>query len=380
MRRVFLAALAALGPCAATQACGTSTPVGAAPDAARADDATRAAPDVTEDPADGAPSPVDAPPETGRDARVSCGSYVTVVDGGPSDADADVDNLFCNYRFACGIPAGVTNLGCEIVGVDLDGAPLPDANPMKCRVLEGYGCEQDAYAPPADGAITVQCKDCLGGGGGRHTAGVRRPRAGAASLGGYFARAAHAEAASVYAFRRMGRELAATGAPRALVVAARRAARDEIAHARAMRTFARAAGERVGGVRVARAERPRSLEAFARENAVEGCVRETFLALVALHQATHATSGRVRRAFARIAADETKHAALAWAVARWAESALDPPARRRVARARDAAGSKLRDALARAEPQPFDRAIGNPSPEVARALFRALEQAWGTAS
>ena len=52
----------------------------------------------------------------------------------------------------------------------------------------------------------------------------------------------------------------------------------------------------------------RELEAIAIENAVEGCVRESFGALLATWQAKTAGDARVRAAMKRIARDETRHA------------------------------------------------------------------------
>ena len=78
----------------------------------------------------------------------------------------------------------------------------------------------------------------------------------------------------------------------------------------------------------------RDLEAVARENAVEGCVRETYAASLACRQACAATNPAIRSAMAGIARDETRHAALAWEVDRWSQALLAPAARRRVREAR----------------------------------------------
>ncbi len=342
------------------------------------------APDAVDAAADrGAPVHSDASDE----APPTCAAVITVVDGGlaadaAADADADAE-LVCDYLFACGVPVGVATVGCSIVPALRDGAPDPDAMPMKCRLLEGMGCLADAFAPTESGAVTMECIDCLSGGGGRRTAGVAPPRVAAGGAGAYFARMAHAEAASIFAFRRMREELACHGAPRDLATAARRAATDEVRHARAMRALATEHGATPPPVRVRRPRGPRSLEAFARENAVEGCVHETFLAIVACHQAAHAADGRLRRTFARIAADETRHAALAWAVARWADGRLDAAARARLARARDAAIGRLRRTLEQRETTGLDAVVGNPSGAAAvlllEAMVAALTPSGGTA-
>jgi hypothetical protein len=158
------------------------------------------------------------------------------------------------------------------------------------------------------------------------------------------ARAASLEAASVDAFVRMQRELRMHGAPRRLRVAARRAARDEVRHARVMRQLAERAGATVSEPHV-QASEERSLEAMAVENTVEGCVRETLGAAVALIQAETAGDRLVRAAMKRIARDEMRHAELSWEVARWLDTKLDADARARVRQARDRAVESLRDEL-----------------------------------
>src|SRR5205823_2406284 len=141
-------------------------------------------------------------------------------------------------------------------------------------------------------------------------------------LGEHFARVAHLEAASVHAFVRLGRELDAHGAPKRLLDAAARAARDEIRHARVTARIARRFGASPPPARV-RQLAVRSLAAVAIENAVEGCVRETFGALVAKWQADHAGDAEVATAMERIARDESDHAALSWAIAGWSAARLD---------------------------------------------------------
>jgi len=134
---------------------------------------------------------------------------------------------------------------------------------------------------------------------------------------------AYLEAASVDAFEGMTRELVAHGAPARLRAGARRAARDEVRHARVTRNLAERAGGTVSPVRL-QASRVRSLEEMAIENAVEGCVRETFSAAVAMIQAERATDMKVRHAMKRIARDETRHAELSWAVAQWLAPSSTP--------------------------------------------------------
>jgi hypothetical protein len=182
---------------------------------------------------------------------------------------------------------------------------------------------------------------------------------------------ARLEAASVFAFRELRVELRAHGAPRALVRAAERAARDETRHARATRALARRYGANVPPPVVER--RPvRSLEAIALDNATEGCVRETFGALVAHHQAHTARDPVVSAAMKRIARDETRHAALAYDIDAWATQRLGRLARRRVdAAKRDGYGALL----SRAMPDVADPILGSPGASTGRSMIQQLMSA-----
>jgi bacterioferritin (cytochrome b1) len=170
------------------------------------------------------------------------------------------------------------------------------------------------------------------------------PRSQGTSLGDYLAMSAELEAASVPAFRRLARELRAHGAPRELVSRAEKAARDEVRHARMTQRLA----ERFGGApklpRIGKLP-VRSLEAIAEENAREGCVRETFGALVASVQAQRATDEGIRAAMEAIAVDETEHAALAWDVAAWLDTQIDSAGRDAARRAKRAAYASLLDSV-----------------------------------
>jgi hypothetical protein len=107
----------------------------------------------------------------------------------------------------------------------------------------------------------------------------------------------------------------------------------------------------------------RDIEVVARENAVEGCVRETYAALLACRQARAATDPAIRAAMTGIARDETRHAALAWAVDRWSQALLAPAARRRVREARHEALDRLVDARVAALPRDRQELAGLPDEE-----------------
>jgi hypothetical protein len=279
-----------------------------------------------------------------------------------ADATADGDPA-CAYVLPCGLVGGLMTEGC---GVYIAGSAIG------CDVVTDASC--DGFTPEPGAPITIFCPMCLGG-GGRRPRGLRRasPVRAPTPLGAYFAAMAHEEAASVHAFQRLHDELAAHGAPPALRRAAARAAADEERHARVMARRARGEGARVPAPRV-RPGPVRAIEAIARENAVEGCVGETFGAFLLAWQAAHAGDASLRRTFARIAADEARHAAISWAVARWAEGRLDGAARDRIGRARTRAIRALRR---RAVPAPFDAAAGLPGPAVRRRLLDGLVQELG---
>jgi hypothetical protein len=184
----------------------------------------------------------------------------------------------------------------------------------------------------------------------------------------HLAQMALLEAASVPAFRRLARELEAHGAPAELSARARQAKQDEVRHARVLRRLAARRGARPRGSFTRAREGARALEALAIENAVEGCVREAFGALLATYQATRAATRDVRDAFTVIAADERRHAALAADVDRWACEQLDEAARARVEASRASALAELHASLGGYVEWP---ALGLPSAAVAHTLFSA---------
>jgi len=194
----------------------------------------------------------------------------------------------------------------------------------------------------ADGQLSVRVVYAFVCAGGRCPEGLVRPAGGGAgdTLGAWLAANAHLEAASVDAFEILAAELGAHRAPAALIHAARAAIADERRHAAVVGRLAVRRGALPPAVEVNR--RPvRELEALATENAVEGCVRETYAALLAFRQARAATDPEIRAAMTGIARDEARHAALAWAVDGWSRGLLAPAARRRVRDARHEAIEQL---------------------------------------
>lgn len=298
------------------------------------------------------------------------------------DAGADVAAT-CEYHatLQCGLPSwvhAISQPNCVLEYTDCLRLCTGPAYGARCGVANGYGCDIDAMAfVAADGqAIEIVCDKC--GAVGRLPAGLARPRSrdvrAGSALGRYFASAAHLEGASVVAFERLAEELEAHRATQDLVRAARRSARDEVRHARVTARLARRFGGEPPAVRVTR-RRNRSLAAMALENVVEGCVRETFGALLATWQASHARDAQVRRAMKRIAVDETRHAALAWAIARAIEPRLDEAARRRIAAARVRAIAALRSDASAPVSREVAREAGLPGPAEATRMLDELSSA-----
>jgi len=260
-----------------------------------------------------------------------------------------------------------------------DSGDSPDsaANGDAGCVEEPFYCER--YCPVESGLWFSGCQ-VLGDAGarsiecnwttlcGRKTEGQIAPPAIDAAPGSWLAAAAWLEASSVEAFERLAAELSRYGAPRSLIREARRSARDEVRHALIMRRLALAHGAKSLIPDRAKGSR-RSLVRIALENATEGCVRETFGALVAMHQARNAADRSVCAAMRAIARDETRHAALAWSIDRWIQKRASPSTRRRIERARNAEIARLAGELLQSPSEAQIHVLGVPSAVQARALL-----------
>lgn len=210
---------------------------------------------------------------------------------------------------------------------------------------------------------------------GRRPSDLRAPAAVEAcdEVGAYLAASAFLEEASIGAFLDLERNLRAHGAPDSLVRRARGAARDEARHTRTLGALARGAGatpprpER-------RVDTVREVEAIAIENAVEGCVREAYGALVALWQSERAGDPAIRSAMAEIAVEEAGHAELAVDAGTWMKTQLDEDACARVERAMHTAVRALQTELAASPPAALIVTLGVPTPAQAHLLVDALAQ------
>jgi len=316
IHRVLAATLAAPAPLAAT-GCrgdrpdgGALAPVDASGGIAPAEDAQ-----------------AELPPDSGGDAS-ACAPEL--LDAGLFGEDASCGAF---VRLPCGVPSpSLRGEGC-FPSVDLCTAVCPQEFFFFCAYPPA-SCQDGGLLPDAD--VVIDCSLCLGNQGRRPVGFARAPRAHLApgapgrGPGALFAAAAVLERASVDAFVHLRARLAAFGAPARLLLRAEEAARDERRHARVIARLAERFGESAPPVGPPAPFVPLDFESFVTENAVEGGIRETFGALVALHQARTVADPVVARAMRGVAADEVRHAELAWEIDRWARRRLPRPARLRV--------------------------------------------------
>lgn len=193
-------------------------------------------------------------------------------------------------------------------------------------------------------------------------------------LGAHFARVACMEASSVVAFRILRDELVTHGAPKRLVRAVSRAIRDEMRHVRQTAALARRFGEEPIAPVPHAVRPPRSLAAMALDNAVEGCVRETYSALECAWQAEVAVDPVVRATMKRIARDEMRHLALSWAVHAWAVGRLDAATREKIEAAQREEIAQLRRELASDPHEALVERGGLPRAFQSEALLGAIAE------
>lgn len=189
------------------------------------------------------------------------------------------------------------------------------------------------------------------------------------------ARIAYFEAASVDAFDVLSIDLARHGAPRELLADCARVREEEVEHARLAAALATRRGADFVAPRRPDALPVATLEELARDNAIEGCVRESFSALVATWQSQHAATAELRSFFSRIAYDEASHASLAHRLEAWLSERLSADERARVSRARVDAVARVRAELAATPTNETTRWLGRPDATQASLLLDVL---WGS--
>lgn len=190
----------------------------------------------------------------------------------------------------------------------------------------------------------------------------------------WWARMATLEFAAVAAFLELAADLERLGAPSELVRRALDAAQDERVHTKMCANMAGIPTPSVASTAEHRELRPASLLEFARVNASEGCIRESFAALEALVQSHRASNTQVRSVLRRIARDETRHGQLSWDIDAWAARGLSKRGKYLVERSRRAAIRRTWSSLSRHPTcrAHSDVAPGQPSPRGRQRLFRGF--------
>jgi len=232
--------------------------------------------------------------------------------------------------------------------------------------------------PPDSWSVLVSCSGyaespCEGR---RHASwGPCESRRATNALGAWFARAASNEAGSVRSFRALATELRQTPIGRNFSPRLRKAAKDEIRHARLMEREAHRYGSRRPKQTFSALSERRTLKDIALENAREGCVFETYSALEMHALAARAQSEEHRALFESIAKDETEHAELAWDLHAAFLERLEPAERSEVEAALSDALCALRAAPRPSFPLELHETLGLPQADLSHALrVRLVEQ------
>ena len=303
-------------------------------------------------------------PEAGLPSDASvCG----VISAGRLDSDP-VARVTRELYEALVLRRGVDSFPCPRAICETNGVMA-----FSCFPLAGGGAggSTDSGLCISDGGVyRVGCAQA-----GRRVADMTLGQPRARTLGGaYLAEQAALEAASVVAFTDLASQLERLGAPRDLVEDCLVAAREEERHASVVAALAR----RLGGEPCATdlgARVERDVLSLAIENAVEGVVRETFAAAVAVHQAATASTPRLRAQLAGIARDELSHAELSRRIHAWSMDRLTDEERARVRAAMTEAIAELDGSTARvgqAVSDPSLRMVGVPDPDALRVMFGEL--------
>lgn len=205
--------------------------------------------------------------------------------------------------------------------------------------------------PPGELNIVRENADCYGEG-----------------LGKMFARHAAFEAASVVAFEHLQRELLYYQAPRSIIEKIVTAANDERRHAQQVSALAEQYGAQSDTFTVDTGN-VRSLFDIALDNLKEGCVGETWGALVGLYQAENAQDTSIRKTMKSIAEDEVGHAALSWEIHNWLITKLSIAERDKLEIERLSAINAMRDKVCNRVLEPFEVFAGLPNAGVKSVLM-----------
>ena len=112
---------------------------------------------------------------------------------------------------------------------------------------------------------------------------------------------------------------------------------------------------------------------MALENAVEGCVRETYGALVGAYQAATAKHPQIKETISQLVQDEIQHASLSLAIWQWASPQLSKAERAQIAEIQAATVASLRAAAHERHAEELYSEAGYPQTDVALGMLDALQ-------
>jgi hypothetical protein len=219
----------------------------------------------------------------------------------PSGTLCDLESVDFNN------PAAGARRACIVVGCPVPGRPFLVDGTERCAPLEAradWYSDGDYTEGGAAAATDLPCSPQL-----------------RAAIARCWTEQALQEHASVAAFARFVLQLLGLGAPAELIADATSAMQDEVRHAQDCFRLARRYAAHDAG------PGPLPLEgAFASTElcevivgtVLEGCIGETVAAIEAAEALQHCADPAARSVLARIAADETRHAELAWRCVAWA--------------------------------------------------------------
>jgi hypothetical protein len=235
--------------------------------------------------------------------------------GGMMQVAALADHSFGHAHLALALGRGASlGAGLRLTRLDLDTTEVQPGRPLR----------REGRRAPLQPAFRL-----LSGG----PAGAGRDWS-LARAAGVWADRARGEWASVPAFHELAAQLQALGAPRCLSSRALAAADDELVHAHlAARTAADLCGDPVALAPPVCHERPPApgalgLGRLVRESWLDGCIGEGVAAAVARAESARVGPSQLGARLAQVAADEHRHAELAWDVLAWALTR--PEARRQL--------------------------------------------------
>ena len=198
------------------------------------------------------------------------------------------------------------------------------------------------------------------------------PQASVNTLGQYLSDMATMETAAITAFYYLSKELEAYHAPQGLIDRAKQAVIEESRLAE-MASLLAASYDGVAAEVTVDEFSLRPLYDIALENAVEGCINETFAAACGLWQSEQAQLDTFREVIAHITDEELGHAELSWDIHQWIMPQLSEAEQRRIQQAQVEAIENLLFEFKQESDPVLQAAFGLPSKQDAAVLFKQLK-------